>query len=535
MKIRTAGEKRYEYCGVRRQRGAAIFLLFVIIIVAMACCLVSAGEILRYFVCRQKALAAVEGASLAAANDLSTIVIKDPNFGFVALGDYAPEGTALLADDGEPLPVHGINTIVGTARLDMLIAKQLNNQEFLRLAQIDAENAAAASARLTQALKAALTDKSPVAVDRNGDRVNPQERARKMIATYLHDCGLESKLKIASIQLSLGSLASGGGTITPLPVPLALAEMDKLKSAGGYYVAFQNMPVDDQSYYFTAVGKQSSLVPNQDFVPENGKIPASIVRVQVVFKMLEQQSSPLGDIKVAACGQPFSLADRANGGTLVFAMPDGAPPTLRSLSDFLSDRQLNRVRTPLYRAVGGDYPIDGMANVKPATDQNGIALRPTLANIFAQGIYDWLRTADCRPRIDAVASLIGNRLVQPAEGALPIYFIRVVESGNIETNCSRASQFSNQVVQEGEDYALAAGAIPSEALVWSLAFRDQVRDISLTSGKHGGQMMPLTLSPNGRSAPDANNDKAVRKSYVQGGLAVEFVISSPQLPAGAAN
>jgi len=541
-------KKRHTRGILRGQKGAAVILLFVIVIVAFAATLIGASEILRYCLYRQKAIAAVEGASLAAANDLSSVVVEDPNFGYIALSDYAPEGQALLAADGEPLPVHSINTIVGTARVDLLIAKQLNNQEFIRLAQIDAANARAASRRLTDALKVALgeprnTAKMPageladsfIARDRYNRKVDPRDRARKMIAAYLHNCGLEDKLQIESISLSLGSLKSGGGTVTQLPSPLSLSEMQGRKQAGGCYVPFQNMPVGDQDFVFSAVGKQSSLVPTEDFRYDDGKASSSIVKVAVVFKIADQNPAKSGAVpstfsamKIVSCSQPFSLQDRSNAGTLVVAMPDGAPQSLRSLQDFLSDRHLNSERVSLYRSVRGDYPVDNGAQIVAACDSNGIAERPTLADIFARGIYDWVRTAGCRPRIDAVAAAVGNRLV-PTGSAASLFYLRINSRGDVETTNGRASEFTNQVVQDCQDYALATAAIPSQNLTWSLAYRDQVRNISpTTGGKHAGQMMSLTrvdTLPEGVST----ENKICRKSYLQGGLAVEFVISSPQI------
>ncbi|MBS1996337.1 MAG: hypothetical protein JSS86_08515, partial [Cyanobacteria bacterium SZAS LIN-2] len=345
-------EKQCHQRKIRNQNGAAVILLFVIVIVAFAATLIGASEILRYCLYRQKSVAAVEGASLAVANDLSAVVVEDPNFGYIALSDYAPEGQALLAPDGEPLPVHSINTILATARLDLLIAKQLNNQEFIRLAQIDSANARLAARRLTEALKIAiapagnavpqsksaqtLLPQSFIARDRLGKKIAPRDRARQMILAYLRNCGMESKLQIESLELSLGSLQSGGGTVTPVPSPIALAEMQGRKQAGGCYLAFQNMPVGDENFVFAAVGKQSSLVPTQEFRPDDGTMPSSIVKVNVVFKIIENQKdkngpSTFGAMKVASCSQPFSLNDKSNAGTLVVAMPDGAPQNLRSL------------------------------------------------------------------------------------------------------------------------------------------------------------------------------------------------------------
>lgn len=57
---------------------------------------------------------AIESAALAAATDLSTIVIPTAEFGYVSLSDQAPIGKATVAGDQYYLPVRGINTLIGS-------------------------------------------------------------------------------------------------------------------------------------------------------------------------------------------------------------------------------------------------------------------------------------------------------------------------------------------------------------------------------------------------------------------------------------
>ncbi|MBU6450461.1 MAG: hypothetical protein KGS72_01690 [Cyanobacteria bacterium REEB67] len=536
--------RKQSYClQARSQRGMAVLLLFIIVIVAFCASVVAAAGMVRYCALRQKALVATEGASLALANDLSSIVIEDPNFGYISLSDYAPESGLLIAGDGAPLPVRSINTIVGTARVDLLIARQLNNQEFIRLAEVDAANARAAALRLSRVLREALSDagsmskndpdKLAPARDRKGNPVDLRLHARRLLQDYLKRCGLDSRLQIESVRLSLGSLDGGSGSVTALPQPLALAELKNGKRIGDRYVAFQNVPVGQEDFYFVGVGKQSALVSAPAFKNDDGKIPCSIVRVEASFKLPEEKNSLFGGVKVAACSQPFSLSDCNNPGTLIVSMPDGMPPNLRSLQDFLSDRQLNRETVPVYRACGGDCPVDTGARFVPALDRDGIAQRPTLAGVFARGLYDWIRTAACRPRIDSVARAIGDRLL-PDRSGVPIYYLRINGAGNVETTCSRGAEFANQIVHDGQDYVLAAGSISCQDLVWTLAYRDQVRNISASQGgKHGGQLMQLTTAAgtgDGLTEPAVEQVTGSRKSYLKGGLAVEFVVSSPQMP-----
>src|ERR1700679_4027494 len=74
---------------------------------------------------------AIEAASLAAARDLSMIAVNsnsagtNSNYGWISLSDYAPVTSTTLATDQWDTPVRSINTILGTIRLDLIIADQI--------------------------------------------------------------------------------------------------------------------------------------------------------------------------------------------------------------------------------------------------------------------------------------------------------------------------------------------------------------------------------------------------------------------------
>ena len=70
---------------------------------------------------------AIEAASLAAARDLSMIAINTDDYGWISLSDAAPTGSATRTSDEYNTPVRGINTILGTLRLDLIIADRMND------------------------------------------------------------------------------------------------------------------------------------------------------------------------------------------------------------------------------------------------------------------------------------------------------------------------------------------------------------------------------------------------------------------------
>ena len=121
---------------------------------------------------------AIEAAAIAAARDISTIVIDTPDFGYVGLSDSAPIGSATSAGDDYYLPVHSINTLIGTARIDYIIASQpgLDVPEWRELAKVDLDKAKAAAQLLTDKIKDAIKP-GGVEKNKNGDDVRPYDSA----------------------------------------------------------------------------------------------------------------------------------------------------------------------------------------------------------------------------------------------------------------------------------------------------------------------------------------------------------------------
>ena len=160
----------------RPKRGAILLLClallgFVITLFAFSI------HVVQLLIERHRYQQAVESAALQASSDLSKIVINDPYFGFISLSDYPAIGKATIAIDGEPLPVHGINTIIATSRLDYIIAKQVDDQYLEELALVDIRHAKEAAVRLDNVLENSLTekfnDKEHAPHDMDGNMVCP--------------------------------------------------------------------------------------------------------------------------------------------------------------------------------------------------------------------------------------------------------------------------------------------------------------------------------------------------------------------------
>ena len=128
--------------GKRNERGTLALVCGVTItLVTLA---IFALQFTRILGTEQEQRTAIEAASLAAAKDLSRIVVDDPNVGFVALSDYPATGNGTAAGDNFDLPVQSINSILATSRLDCIIADWWNNPIMKQYATRDYQNAVAA-------------------------------------------------------------------------------------------------------------------------------------------------------------------------------------------------------------------------------------------------------------------------------------------------------------------------------------------------------------------------------------------------------
>ena len=201
---------------------------------------------------------AIDAAGLAAATQLSRIVIPDSNFGWISLSDYAPVGEGTIAADGEPLPVMGINTVIGTARLDWIVANELNNPSIKTLADLDVAHSKQAAENLTKVLKAALTPGGhPLAIDLDGKAVNPYDSAKSTYETQIVRLSNGGKTVEGTFKLSLGWLEGGSKTNTHIPRPESMAKVAGNQKIGNYYKAFINIPAFGQRLLFCRNGQST--------------------------------------------------------------------------------------------------------------------------------------------------------------------------------------------------------------------------------------------------------------------------------------
>ncbi len=253
----------------------------------------------------QEQKAAIDVASLAAAKDLSKIVVEDPYFGFIGLSDYAPGGQTqalppvpnppvppptptpsppfsqlgTTAADGFPMPVRGINTILATVRVDMIVADVMGDPTMQNLAQLDYKYAIAAQANLAANLNSIISSGNSSAgasvvdvngnppYDANGTVVNPYADA---VAAYTSNkvrmAGDQSTLVAGSLNLTLGYVPSVYTSRAPVPQPTTAAQISAAQEAYGYYLP--NVPIyykNNNAMVFSALASDTTLVDTKTF------------------------------------------------------------------------------------------------------------------------------------------------------------------------------------------------------------------------------------------------------------------------------
>ncbi len=506
------------------------FAMALLIFFATSC-----ASIVKFFTAHRHAECAIEAASLAAARELSQVVVDDPNYGLVGLSDGAPTHSSSIAEDGKPIPVTSINTLIATARTSMLVAKHLNNEEYLRLARIDAANTKAAAKRLVDGLKLAMVEDVYAPLGINGKAVKPLTIARQTFIKSLASSRTMEAVDLKKFNLELGYLSQGATTNTVVPASEQLSEVPAASVQNGCYKAFRDLAVADQSFVFAGVGAQPSLVAKEQFIVDADKaeMPSSIVRARAELEFADNRDRLFGNVFTSACAAPFSLADRAAAGVMIVGLPDGYPSGYLSLADYINDPRSSRTNMEMFRAHGGDYPLDAKAML---TRDLGDGQTRTLSNVFVQGLYDWIRTAHGRIKLDNLLAVIGDRM-QPSIGTMTYgqsLVYRFDKTGAVVVDGYFVSDVPNQIVHDRQVYTLGLNTLKANNAMWTVAFRDQVHNLGVANGgKHCGQLMELDgcLRPAGNlygTAVESRHGDLERKSYFDGGLAVEFVISSPQ-------
>lgn len=427
---RISGLKAWAEGARRNHRGNVMILVAAVTLGIVVAVILFALDYNQFLGASHQHLTAVESAGLAAAQDLSRIVVRDQNYGYISLTDYPPVGAKTLAADGRPLPVTGINTIIGTARVDMLIANNIGNAQMVKMAERDYENAQAAARLLTDCLKSALAQDEAAAsdnvtdiagdnnrdarqgpwTDMDGRMINPYADAKRVYMANLTTMSNGGKPVVNAFRCTLGFLESGGSTLTKVPRPDNLAQCSSNQRQGDYYKAFINIPANGHDFYFAGLSAQPALIDARQFRADDGSRVCSAVRVEAEHSFEKAESTTQQVFKTIACAEPSGTPDTTPPGVMTIAFPDGLTPGITLVRDLLTNDDLKSNLGSVAESNGGDWPFDGPSSLlggKPIITSGGDNNSPSASELFGGGFYDWIRTGHTRPNIASVSAFLG--------------------------------------------------------------------------------------------------------------------------------
>lgn len=494
-----------------------------------------------YAVDRDRAKGAVEAAALLAANDLSRVLINDPEFGFVSLSNFPPNGEGTLACDGEPLPVTGINTLIGTVRQLAVLGHELQNKTISELAEDDRESLQSTVDSLNSALSQAVAshDRSLKGEAQQNSQIdNPQHGVHKLedhhgqkidiekdVADFLKS-HLPASLTLDSIEIENGWLSAAARSSIPTPVPQNYAHVEKGQAVDKEYRAFVDVPLFDKTYTFAGLGKSSALVSAAHFSPADDNHINSIVRVKATFSRNSQFKQVLpfgldapGKIEIAAAAQPYSMDDSGPAGVMTMRFCGSSVTGMHTWRDLLDQSNFRDRMTMTYQALGGDYPLDPLAKMRPSRLDSAEGT----AEQFAEHLYFWLRNGHLRPQIGSIIEMLNQRF-QSRPNDLYAYEFR--NDGSISRRSIAKSPFPPGVTSESQvsttvETCTHAGINPI------IIFRNNVKRLGTRSGgKHAGQ--PIAGNPlNWCELSEYGGDDFIAGAVHKGRLATGLTLANP--------
>lgn len=396
----------------RKPSGNMLILVGAFIFIILAIAIFGIGY-LRILGSSSEQKTAIEAAALAAAREVSNIVINTPEFGFVGISDSAPTGTTTVAGDTFYTPVHSINTLIGTARLDLIIADALGVPELEELALSDLTAAKLRADELVNEIQISLAS-GGTAQDKNGNTITPYTAAEQAYQQNQVRMTGSSNYVTGSLQLTLGALSEPGITNVPIPnPPSADGSLTSANTLAGNYRSYINIPFKGQDFVFAGIGDAVKIVDSKRFVSAPG-LPyfhRTIIRAEAQQQVQDTGLGKTSTLRAVACAQPGSVYDpKPFPGALTVSFPDGMPtgPTTMSTPRDLYGPPLSTAgnQSDFYMASIGDYPVDvgsGIANdsswpISSDTDQ-------LPANACKIAFYDWLKRAGTKANVNSVLGM----------------------------------------------------------------------------------------------------------------------------------
>ncbi len=432
----AASRKRgyFREAKLRKQRGNMIVFVAAITLGLVLAILFFALKFTRMLGSNQEQKTAIEGAALQVANDISRIVYEDPNFGIIALSDFAPIGANTLAADGQPTPVRGINTVLATVRLDMIIADAIGSPQMKALAQADYQNAILANNNLQSAIQDACSPTPQQAhLDWDGNPVNVYSDA--LVAynqNIIRMSGSQTAVDPSSLKITLGILSKGAATNTAVPQPASYSNVSpgqtQVETINNQqvtcYKSYTKITYDSLPFVFCGVDNSLKLVDISQFSTNTSGLPyflTSIVKVEGDQVYQKDGNAPATRVHSVACAQPASAGDpRPFPGAMVIGFPNGVPPEIKSPTTIFNDPFLSKIPVQISTSPTGD---NGNTPTYPSTS---LGPYPTVGVTIGIGGYHFIKRAGTRPNVTAVLNMLSTPFssisgYSPTAGTMFVY------------------------------------------------------------------------------------------------------------------
>jgi hypothetical protein len=363
---------------------------------------------------------AIEAAALAAARDLSMIAINTNEYGWISLSDAAPIGNITTVGDGYNIPVRSINSILGTLRLDLIIAGQLGDANLKTIIKADVAKAKAAQAVLATELTKSLVS-GYSAKDINGNPVNVYADAENAYKANKIRMSGSSNYINNSLKLSIGGIINGAPTNTPLPKPGRLANVPADRAQNDFYLSYKDIPADGESFVFAGISDSIKLIEPKQWIPIVPGLPyqvATVIKAEADQHLTDSLNPNGYDIHGIACAQPANVADpRPSPGALTFSFPDGIPPEIVNPMSLLTYAPLNGADNCTFQtSLNGDYPIGIPTTQIKDLSWPYLSLSQNTGNVFRVALFDWWKRGGTKLNVSSAVNMFTDskfNFVQP--------------------------------------------------------------------------------------------------------------------------
>ncbi len=531
---------------LKREAGASLVLVIAIFgtlaLLIMIFCLKFTGFMGSYHEQRS----AIEAAALAAAKDLSAIVIVDPNFGLIGLSDASPIGTATAAGDQFYTPVTGINTLLGTIRLDLIISDYLQDPLMKQLAMTDYNNAISAQKNLVAALNAAITPGGTI-TDINGNVISPYQDA---VSAYQSNkvhlvVAQSSNLVPGSMKLALGYV-DGLATRIPIPQPQSIASVPSSQQTQGFYnpdVAI--MYNNTTPFVFAAQGPSATLVDFRVFQTSVAGLPYStpaVIKVDADEQYTESDSLTRTIHATAAALGGTVVDQRPYPGAFTITMTDGPVPEVVQPGDLINNAQIQTDPTDMMQTpLKGDYPQTALSNYSMPFLPDPDSFHPKFENVFSVAFYDWIKRGGLTVNVQSLINMLQTPMNFGVGGPQQQRF-HLTSSGTV-TNDTIPWGKTDFCVSNNQYRAISGlGLVSANQNSYDLQITDYVHQPGKTKGGlHAGE--PLNVPGVSGANPNAGSYTAssmfenitwpyqefltgsgIRQTYNKEGIAFDFTI-----------